>query len=162
MSAYFAVELSVLPLPEAVDALRRGLSLPPNALAITFDDGYEDNLAAAEVLARHGLSATFYITAGCLAGGEPFWPSELRSLMAGIKGPELACRQRVSSLRLPVATPAEQARGRRQAHQDVQGSSGPGPRSAAGAAARGVGECRGPQPHVELGSGAPRCTPWAW
>ena len=105
--AYFASNYSVLPLPDAADALRRGLSLPPNALAITFDDGYEDNLAAAEILARHGLSATFYITAGCLAGGEPFWPSELRSLMAGITGPELAVSAAGVDLRLAVATPAE-------------------------------------------------------
>ena len=105
--AYFASNYSVLPLPDAADALRRGLSLPPNALAITFDDGYEDNLAAAEILARHGLSATFYITAGCLAGGEPFWPSELRSLMPGITGPELAVSAAGVDLRLAVATPAE-------------------------------------------------------
>jgi len=104
---YFASNYSVLPLPDAADALRRGRSLPPNALSITFDDGYEDNLAAAEVLARHGLSATFYITAGCLADGEPFWPSELRSLIAGIKGPELAVSAAGVDLRLPVATPAE-------------------------------------------------------
>jgi peptidoglycan/xylan/chitin deacetylase (PgdA/CDA1 family) len=105
--AYFAANYSVLPLPDAADAIRRGLSLPRNALAITFDDGYEDNLAAAQVLARHGLSATFYITAGCLAGGEPFWPSELRSLLAGINGPELAVSAAGIDLRLPVATPAE-------------------------------------------------------
>jgi peptidoglycan/xylan/chitin deacetylase (PgdA/CDA1 family) len=105
--AYFASNYSVLPLPDAADAIRRGLSLPRNALAITFDDGYEDNLAAAQVLARHGLSATFYITAGCLAGGEPFWPSELRSLLAGIDGPELAVSAAGIELRMPVATPAE-------------------------------------------------------
>jgi peptidoglycan/xylan/chitin deacetylase (PgdA/CDA1 family) len=105
--AYLASNYSVLPLTEASDALRRGLSLPSNALAITFDDGYEDNLAAAEVLARHGLSATFYLTAGCLAGGEPFWPSELRSLIAGIGGPELALSAAGIDLRLPVATPTE-------------------------------------------------------
>jgi peptidoglycan/xylan/chitin deacetylase (PgdA/CDA1 family) len=105
--AYFASHYRVLSLPEATDALRRGLSLPSNAIAITFDDGYEDNLAAAHVLARHGLSATFYVTAGCLAGGEPFWPSELRSLLAGIDGPELAVSAAGVDLRLPVATPAE-------------------------------------------------------
>jgi len=104
---YLASNYAVLPLTDATDAIRRGLSLPPNALAITFDDGYEDNLAAAQVLARHGLSATFYITAGCLADGEPFWPSELRSLLAGIDGPELAVSAAGVELRLPVSTPAE-------------------------------------------------------
>ena len=28
-------------------------------------------------------SATFYITAGCLAGGQPFWPAEMRYLVRG-------------------------------------------------------------------------------
>ena len=104
---YFARHYRVLSLPDAVDALRRGSSLPRNALAITFDDGYADNLAAARVLAKRGLSATFYITAGCLAGGDPFWPSELRILMAGIPGPELRLSAAGVDLRLPVATVAE-------------------------------------------------------
>jgi peptidoglycan/xylan/chitin deacetylase (PgdA/CDA1 family) len=105
--AYLASNYRVLPLPEAADTLRRGLSLPQNAVAITFDDGYADNLHAAEVLARHGLSATFYLTAGCLAGGEPFWPSVLRSLLAGIDGPELFVTVPGVDLRLPVASKAE-------------------------------------------------------
>src|SRR5688572_8190323 len=105
--AYLAANYRVLALPEAVRILQRGLSLPRNAVAITFDDGYADNLPAAQVLARHGLSATFYLTAGCLADGEPFWPSELRSLMAGVKGPELAMSAAGVDLRLPVATVAE-------------------------------------------------------
>lgn len=83
-TAYLARNYSVLPLPEAVDRLRTGRPLPPNAVSITFDDGYADNLSAARTLARHGLSATFYITAGCMADGEPFWPSELRYLVAAL------------------------------------------------------------------------------
>ena len=82
--AYLASNYNVLPLPEAVTALRDRRALPPNAVAITFDDGYADNLEAARALARHGLSATFYITAGCLADGEPFWPSELRYLIRAL------------------------------------------------------------------------------
>ena len=81
---YLAQNYRVLPLPEAAMMLRAGKSLPSNAVAITFDDGYADNLPAARVLARHGLTATFYITAGCMAGGEPFWPSELRYLVNAI------------------------------------------------------------------------------
>jgi peptidoglycan/xylan/chitin deacetylase (PgdA/CDA1 family) len=80
--AYLTSRYRVLPLPEAVRFLREGRSLPANAVAITFDDGYADNLAAANVLHRHGATATFYITAGCLAGEAPFWPSELRQLVS--------------------------------------------------------------------------------
>ena len=104
---YLASHYRVLPLPEAVAALRRGSSLPANALAITFDDGYADNLHAARVLAEYGLSATFYITAGCLAGGAPFWPSELRALIAGVESAQLHVSVAGVELALPLATSAD-------------------------------------------------------
>jgi peptidoglycan/xylan/chitin deacetylase (PgdA/CDA1 family) len=85
---YLAAHYRVLPLPDIVVALREHRTLPTNVVAITFDDGYADNLAAAQVLHGHGLTATFYITAGCLAGGEMFWLSELRALLAAMPGPE--------------------------------------------------------------------------
>jgi peptidoglycan/xylan/chitin deacetylase (PgdA/CDA1 family) len=45
-------------------------SLPERSLAITFDDGYADNLEVAlPILLRHGLSATFFISTGFLDGG---------------------------------------------------------------------------------------------
>ena len=102
--ADFADHVDLLARRCGIVPLARVLAAP--GIAITFDDGYADNLAAAEVLARHGLSATFYLTAGCLAGGDPFWPSELRSLMAGI-GPELVVSAAGIDIRLPVSTPAE-------------------------------------------------------
>jgi peptidoglycan/xylan/chitin deacetylase (PgdA/CDA1 family) len=85
--AYLASAYQVLRLEEAVDKLRAGRSLPPNAVAITFDDGYADNLAAARILAKYGATATFYVTAGCLAGGDPFWPAELRYLLRSLTSP---------------------------------------------------------------------------
>ena len=82
---YLAGHYAVLPLPEIVQRLRAGRPLPRNAVAITFDDGYADNLPAARTLHRYGLSATFFITAGCLAGGHPFWPAEVRRLLAAAR-----------------------------------------------------------------------------
>lgn len=80
-AAYIAANYAVLPLPEVVARLRERRPLPRNCVSLTFDDGYADNLAAARTLSRHGLTATFYITAGCMADGEPFWPAELRALI---------------------------------------------------------------------------------
>jgi peptidoglycan/xylan/chitin deacetylase (PgdA/CDA1 family) len=59
---------NVLPLPEAVGRLRSG-SLPPRALAITFDDGYADNeTIALPILRRLQLTATFFVATGFLEG----------------------------------------------------------------------------------------------
>lgn len=63
---------NVLPLAEAVDRLTAG-RLPARAAAITFDDGYRDNVeVAAPMLARLGLPATFFIADGYLDGGRMF------------------------------------------------------------------------------------------
>lgn len=63
-----ARNFAVLSLEEGIDRLRRN-SLPKSALAITFDDGYRDNLEiAAPILATHGLPATFFIATGFLDG----------------------------------------------------------------------------------------------
>ena len=60
---------NVLPLDEAVVRLKER-TLPPRAMAITFDDGYEDNASVAlPVLQRHGLPATFFVATGFLDGG---------------------------------------------------------------------------------------------
>ena len=60
---------NVLPLTEAAERLRTR-SLPPRAIAITFDDGYADNVEIAlPILQRHELHATFFIATGYLNGG---------------------------------------------------------------------------------------------
>lgn len=60
---------TVLKLGDAVRHLGAG-SLPARALVITFDDGYADNAdVALPILARHGLTATFFVASSFLNGG---------------------------------------------------------------------------------------------
>ena len=67
--AWLAGWFNVLPLDEACRRLADG-SLPPRAMAITFDDGYADNCTVAlPILRRHGLPATFFIATSFLDGG---------------------------------------------------------------------------------------------
>lgn len=106
---YLSANYRVLSLPEAVEMLRDGAALPPNAVAITFDDGYADNLAAARTLARYGLTATFYITAGCMDGGEPFWPAELRYLLNGCDSSRIRLEAQGIAVDLDVTSDAGRA-----------------------------------------------------
>jgi peptidoglycan/xylan/chitin deacetylase (PgdA/CDA1 family) len=103
--AYLTSAYNVMRLEDAVRDLAEGRALPPNAVAITFDDGYADNLAAARVLAKHGASATFYITAGCLAGDQPFWPVELRYLVARLPATRLTLDAGAAHVDLDTTTP---------------------------------------------------------
>src|SRR5262245_11444952 len=52
----------------------RGGRLPPNAVAITFDDGYRNNHdVALPILLRHGLKAIFFIATGFVGERRVFW-----------------------------------------------------------------------------------------
>jgi peptidoglycan/xylan/chitin deacetylase (PgdA/CDA1 family) len=65
---------NVLPLEQALARLLGGERLPPRAVAITFDDGYRDNLTvAAPLLERLGLPATFFLVPRLLSGEVGAW-----------------------------------------------------------------------------------------
>lgn len=89
MCGWLKAWFNVLPLDEAVRALREG-RLPARACAITFDDGYTDNLhIAAPILKKHGLTATFFVASGFLDGGR-MWNDTVIESIRGCRLPELA------------------------------------------------------------------------
>jgi peptidoglycan/xylan/chitin deacetylase (PgdA/CDA1 family) len=73
--AFLARRCNVVPLAEGLRALDQDDRLPPRAIALTFDDGYRDQLElAAPILARLGLPATFFLVPGLLDGtARPWW-----------------------------------------------------------------------------------------
>lgn len=76
MLGWLKRHFNVLALDQAVSLLKEG-RLPARALAITFDDGYQDNrIIALPLLQKHGLSATFFVATGYLDGGR-MWNDEV-------------------------------------------------------------------------------------
>lgn len=88
--AHFAEHLDVLrrrtrplPLAHLGDALRGGRPVPRGATAVTFDDGYADNLShALPTLEHHDVPASVFVTTGGLDHGEPFWWDDLEDRLA--------------------------------------------------------------------------------
>jgi peptidoglycan/xylan/chitin deacetylase (PgdA/CDA1 family) len=67
---------------QTLAGLLQGGCLPRRAVAITFDDGYADNLYAAKpLLERYELPATFFITTGAMVQEGEFWWDELDRLL---------------------------------------------------------------------------------
>lgn len=63
-----------LSLDQVIALQREGRPFPANAFAVTFDDGFENNLTvAAPILARHGVPATFYVTTDFIDSNRMSW-----------------------------------------------------------------------------------------
>jgi peptidoglycan/xylan/chitin deacetylase (PgdA/CDA1 family) len=94
--AVLAARCRPLSLEALLEAMARG-RLPERAVAVTFDDGYADNLESAKpLLERHGVPATVYVTTGHTGSREEFWWDELERLL-------LLPRRLPATLRLAVA-----------------------------------------------------------
>jgi peptidoglycan/xylan/chitin deacetylase (PgdA/CDA1 family) len=69
-----------LGLQELCGALRDGI-IPPRSVALTFDDGYADNLEVAKpLLERHDIPATVFITTGFVDQARELWWDEIERI----------------------------------------------------------------------------------
>ena len=109
----------VIPLHQLLDECRRGV-VTPDTVALTFDDGYLDNLTnALPFLEKHDIHATIFPTVGMVGSDEEFWWDALeRIFLTGNPLPGT----------LSVTTPGGEkrwdltsARGRAEAYEDICG-----------------------------------------
>lgn len=70
-----------IPLAELAAGLE-ARRVPDGAVAVTFDDGYADNLlAAAPVLTAHAIPATMYVSSGFVDDAREYWWDEIEQLV---------------------------------------------------------------------------------
>ena len=77
--AFLARRHRIVGVAEIAEAVSEGRLVDHRSVAITFDDGYEDNYRfALPVLLRHGATAAFYVTTGAIGDREVLWPVKVR------------------------------------------------------------------------------------
>lgn len=87
---YLSQRRHPMKMDEFVAAARSG-TLPSDAVAITFDDGYLDNLRnALPSLTAHRVAATLFVTTGHTGTTDPFWWDEVGRLILEHPGPSSA------------------------------------------------------------------------
>ena len=108
-----ARDWSPMSLGELVEGFRRR-RLPERAVAVTFDDGYADNLeVAAPILLEHKITATLFVATDLIDSGGPLWWDELALLL--LEPADLPPMLKLSTgvgnqWPIPRAVPAEPAR----------------------------------------------------
>ncbi|GAA5110984.1 hypothetical protein GCM10023320_03350 [Pseudonocardia adelaidensis] len=109
---------NVVPLAAALTDLAAGRPLPPRAVAITFDDGYRDNLTLAAPLLRElELPATCFLVPGFLGRTTRAWWEELASAVATARAPKITWKGRTYRL----GTPTERAAAARALSDRLKG-----------------------------------------
>ena len=97
---YVREHLDPVSLKDVIAQIERGTPLPPNAVAVTFDDGFADTYRYAfPVLKRYSIPATIFVSTGYVEAGEPFW-FELASYLI-YRAPPFSLEPK-EGMRLPV------------------------------------------------------------
>ena len=79
---HLAHHYRVVSLREIVASVAEGGALPRHAVALTFDDGYRNNVeVVAPILESFGFPATFFVTTGFIDGASRPWWDILRAIV---------------------------------------------------------------------------------
>lgn len=137
---HFAEHLAILQqhytpmrLSELTQRMSRRQWFPRPFVAITFDDGYADNLQEAKpLLARYGIPATVFVTAGAIDDHREFWWDELERLLLQPgtlpEVLELKIADQIHCWHLDTATTYRDSDAQQHSHWNVLIDSNPTPR----------------------------------
>lgn len=79
---YIKEKMNPVSVSDLVKYISAGKTIPKKAIAVTFDDGYEDNYTNAyPILKRHGIPATIFVTAGYVGVENNFWWDRVEELI---------------------------------------------------------------------------------
>ena len=127
--AYLTRHYEVIPLSTLVACIEEGRPPPPRSVALTFDDGFRDNVEAAlPVLEAFNVTATVFLVTGSLSDGQLPWSQRLGFLFQRTEVAEVQ-HDLLGPLPIPLADEAQ----RRRAYQHVKSALVPlpyGPRDA--------------------------------
>lgn len=101
---YISERMRPVALSELVTTLAQRRPVPTRAVAVTFDDGYEDNyLHAFPVLRELGIPATIFLTTGHIDSSKTFWWDAIAAMIASSDQPVLDLRELGARAHLPWA-----------------------------------------------------------
>jgi peptidoglycan/xylan/chitin deacetylase (PgdA/CDA1 family) len=95
-----------LPLSELVDRLSSGGSLPPHTAAVTFDDGFRNNVQVAlPILERHRVPATIFLTTSFIGQGtRMLWTERVGWMIRATPATEVVISLPDGQVRLDLST----------------------------------------------------------
>ncbi|MCX7835622.1 MAG: polysaccharide deacetylase family protein [bacterium] len=76
--AYLKKHFQFLSLSKLLECYEFNQPIPPKTVVLTFDDGFRDNYTYAfPILQKYGVTATIFLTTGCIDSGEFPWSQRL-------------------------------------------------------------------------------------
>jgi peptidoglycan/xylan/chitin deacetylase (PgdA/CDA1 family) len=110
--ARLAASNPVVTMRDIAAAHRGDITLPPGAVAVTFDDGFANNHRVAwPILERHGVAATFYLATGYIGTGRMMWSDRLEATFLGTAADGVTADIRGERLSWPTTTEDERIAG---------------------------------------------------
>jgi peptidoglycan/xylan/chitin deacetylase (PgdA/CDA1 family) len=89
---YLRRHFEIVPIGRIIELVANGRTPDHRWVALTFDDGYEDNYRVAfPILREHGATAAFYITTACVSDETILWGVRLRHAIWNTERTDLIC-----------------------------------------------------------------------